>query len=118
MIAMLFEYRLNNDHQDEYKQQSAMLRQLVAEIDGFISIEVYTSVIDPQKLLGLGFFRDEEAVTAWRNLPQHRTAQALGRHHLFTDYRLRMAQVTRDYSMIDREQVPDDSRAIHTTQHT
>lgn len=113
MIAMMFEYWLNQDHIDAYKAQSAMLHQLVTDIDGFISIEVYKSVADPDKLLALGFFENEEAVQQWRNLSQHRTAQSLGRQKFFTGYRLRMADVSRDYGMFDRQQVPTDSQSIH-----
>lgn len=113
MIAMIFEYWLNEEHLNDYRQHSMLLRTLVNEIDGFISIERYRSESDPGKILALGFFRDEEAVQTWRNLPEHRRAQALGRQLFYTDYRLRMANVTRDYGMWHREQVPDDSRTIH-----
>ena len=34
-------------------------------------------------------------------------------HKLFADYRLRVAQVLRDYGMNDRAQAPDDSRKAH-----
>ena len=113
MIVMIFEYWLNEDHLDDYMQQSTKLRQLINEIDGFISIERYRSESDPGKILAMGFFRDEEAVRVWRNLPEHRRAQVLGRQLFFTDYRLRMADVLRDYSMRHREQVPTDSHAVH-----
>lgn len=113
MIVMIFEYWLNEDNLDEYKQHAARLRQLATDIDGFISIEVFRSEFDPGKFLGLGFFRDEESVQAWRNLPEHRQAQALGRTLFFTDYRLCMAEVIRDYTKDRREQAPKDSRIVH-----
>lgn len=56
---------------------------------------------------------DEAAVAAWRNLPEHRRAQAAGRDHVFADYHLRIAAVTRDYSMTARTEAPAGSRAIH-----
>lgn len=61
MIAMMFEYCLNEAHFDGYQQQSAVLQQLVDEIDGCISIELFTSRSDPRKMLGLGLFTDEAA---------------------------------------------------------
>lgn len=117
MIAMIFEFWLDENHLEAYRQHATLMRQLVAEIDGFISIERYRSDSDPTKVLALGFFRDEEAVQAWRNLPEHRRAQALGRDLFFTDYRLRMANVVRDYGMNHRDQAPDDSRVIHDVNH-
>lgn len=68
---------------------------------------------EPGKILSLSFWRDEEAVAAWRNLKPHRQAQARGRGGIFTDYRLRIATVERDYGMRDRAQAPADSRALH-----
>jgi heme-degrading monooxygenase HmoA len=64
-------------------------------------------------LLSLSFFRDEAAVLAWRNLPGHRAAQARGRGSVFSDYRLRIAAVLRDYGLDDRAQAPEDSRRLH-----
>ena len=115
MIAMIFEYQLNEDTLDTYNPLSRKMWELVNEIDGFISIERFRSESQPDKLLGLGFFRDVEAVQEWRNHPDHRQAQALGRMQLFTHYRLRMAEVLRDYDLTRREQVPQDSLLIHDT---
>ena len=64
-------------------------------------------------LLSLSFWRDEEAVKAWRNTEEHRQAQRAGRGGVFADYRLRIAHVVRDYGMTDRAQAPDDSKAAH-----
>jgi heme-degrading monooxygenase HmoA len=64
-------------------------------------------------MLSLSFFRDEAAVSAWRNLEPHRHARALGRSEIFSDYRLRIAGVIRDYGMSERAQVPADSRSKH-----
>ena len=69
--------------------------------------------VSNRRIRGLGFFEDERAVAEWRNRPEHRRAQALGRDRLFSRYRLRMARVTRDYGSDDRHQAPADSRAHH-----
>ena len=44
-------------------------------LDGFISIERFSSLGDPGKLLSLSFFRDEAALARWRQLEAHRLAQ-------------------------------------------
>jgi heme-degrading monooxygenase HmoA len=109
MIVMIFEYWLDEEHQEEYLQHAAVLRQLVQSIDGFISIERFRSESDPDKILALGYFRDEEAVKRWRNVPAHRQAQLLGRDRLFTDYHLCIAEASRDYTKQNRAEVPEDS---------
>ena len=116
MIAMIFEYWLDEEYLNQYVDQATELRKHLPDLEGFISIERFRSESDPEKILALGFFEDEDAVQRWRNLPEHRQAQILGRKLFFTDYRLRMAEVKRDYSKERRQQVPIDSQRIHTEQ--
>ncbi|PSL33591.1 hypothetical protein [Chitinophaga ginsengisoli] len=53
------------------------------------------------------------AIQQWRNTEMHRMAQSAGRDHVFENYRLRIAAVSRDYGMFERAEVPEDSRMIH-----
>lgn len=114
MIAVIFEAETTAETQTEYLDLAARLRPLLEEIDGFLSIERFQSLTNPGKILSLSFWRDEDAIAEWRNLSQHRTAQTAGRHHVFADYRLRIANVSRDYGMNAREQAPADSLDIHS----
>jgi len=114
MIAVIFEVWPKGARRQEYLDIAASLRPLLESIDGFISIERFESLTEPGKILSLSFFRDDAAVAAWRNLPAHRVAQAMGRAELFANYRLRIAGVIRDYGMSERAQVPSDSRAAHS----
>jgi heme-degrading monooxygenase HmoA len=113
MIAVIFEIWPKPGQKQRYLDLAAELRPLLETIDGFISIERFESLYEPGKLLSLSFFRDEAAVSAWRNLEPHRRTQALGRAEIFSDYRLRIAGVIRDYGMSERAQVPADSRSTH-----
>lgn len=113
MIAVIFEVWPKAGRKQHYLDIAAGLRPLLEKIDGFISVERFESLTEPDKLLSLSFWRDEEAVAAWRRIEAHRAAQAKGRAEIFRDYRLRIAGVIRDYGMSDREQAPSDSRAVH-----
>ena len=113
MIAVIFEVWPAPGRRQKYLDLAAALRPQLEAIDGFVSIERFQSLTDPGKLLSLSFWRDEEAVHAWRNLPAHRATQAEGRAGIFSDYRLRVAGVIRDYGLVDRSQAPADSRAVH-----
>lgn len=86
---------------------------MLARIDGFISIERFESLAEPGKLLSLSFWRDEQAVANWRALEAHREAQSRGRGGVFRNYRIRVAEVTRDYGRTERVQAPDDSLRFH-----
>ena len=113
MIAVIFEVEPAEGQLDSYLEVAAEMRPMLEEVEGFISVERFRSLTNPEKLLSLSFFRDEEAVAAWRRLTAHRGAQTKGRDGLFAGYRLRVAGVIRDYGMHDRDQAPDDSRAVH-----
>ncbi len=114
MIAVIFEVLPKAEHKQEYFDIAADLRPLLNEIDGFISIERFQSLSNPGKILSLSFWRDEQAVEAWRQLEEHRAAQRKGRASIFADYHLRVAAVIRDYGLLDREQAPPDSLEFHT----
>lgn len=113
MIAVIFEVEPHPQHRQAYLDTAAALKPLLEKMDGFISIERFQSLAQPEKILSLSFWRDEEAVKRWRNLEEHRRAQAAGRKTLFAGYRLRIAQVIRDYGLAERDQAPQDSRSVH-----
>ncbi len=113
MIAVIFEVEPADGRKDEYLDIAADMRPILDQVDGFISVERFQSLTDPKKVLSLSFFENEAAVARWRTLNAHRGAQAKGRGGVFADYRLRIANVVRDYGMFDRAQAPSDSKKVH-----
>ena len=113
MIAVIFEFEPDAGKTAEYLEIASGLHSIVEKIDGFISIERFESLAQPGKILSLSLWRDEEAVKEWRNVAEHRQAQRDGRNGIFSGYRLRVASVIRDYGLGERDQAPDDSRAVH-----
>ena len=118
MIAVIFEVWPAQGRKDDYLGIAAALRADLDRIDGFISIERFHSLSDPEKLLSLSYWRDEEAVKNWRNHSKHREIQTKGRAGIFANYRLRVATVMRDYGLTERAEVPEDSRCFHDEQHS
>jgi heme-degrading monooxygenase HmoA len=113
MIAIIFEVEPNPGEREAYLDLAEKLKPRLAQNDGFISVERFQSITNPDKMLSLSFWRDEAAVAKWRELEQHRAAQSAGRRSIFRDYRLRVAHVLRDYGMNERAEAPADSRAVH-----
>ncbi|MFC3077778.1 antibiotic biosynthesis monooxygenase family protein [Phenylobacterium terrae] len=114
MIAVIFEVEpAGSEGRERYLQLAGELGPLLQNIEGFISVERFQSLTNPGKILSLSFFRDEAAVLAWRSLPQHRLAQTAGRGGVFDDYRLRIAEVARDYGLNARDEAPPDSNEAH-----
>jgi heme-degrading monooxygenase HmoA len=112
-IAVIFELTPAPGRKQDYLDLAAALHADVSKHDGFISIERFESISNPGRFVSLSFWRDEESVRKWRTLQKHREAQAKGRAGIFATYRLRVAQVLRDYTREDRAQAPQDSRKFH-----
>lgn len=113
MIAVIFEVTPAVGRKQDYLDIAAEIGPLLSDVDSLISVERFQSLTDPNKILSLSFFRDEDAVRAWRTQSAHRGAQKKGRSGIFEDYRLRVAGIMRDYGMFDREQALDDSKRLH-----
>ena len=113
MIAVIFEVMPAPGRKQDYLDIAAAMRPMVEEVEGFLSVERFQSLTNPDKLLSVSFFEDEAAIDRWRQLAAHRGAQAKGRGGIFADYHLRIAHVIRDYGMFDREEAPEDSKAAH-----
>lgn len=109
MYAVIFEVWPTKDGKDEYLQIASKLKEFLQNREGFISIERFQSLSDENKLLSLSFWEDEKSIEIWRNMFEHRIAQDKGNAGIFKEYRIRVANVLRDYTKEKREQAPKDS---------
>jgi len=106
MHVVIFEVWPKDGRRDAYLDIAASLKAELVQIDGFISVERFTSLTEEGKMLSLSFWRDEEAVKRWREHVEHRAAQGRGRTEVFANYRLRVASVIRDYGLNERAEAP------------
>ncbi len=109
MYAVISEVRPRIEGKDQYLKIALELRELLENREGFISSERFQSLADEGKILSLSFWEDEKAIEKWRNDLEHRVAQNQGKKSLFHSYRIRVAQVIRDYTESDRKEAPPDS---------
>jgi heme-degrading monooxygenase HmoA len=113
MIAVIFEFTPADGRTQDYFDLVAQLKPELDKAEGFLSLERFESLTTPGKFVSLQFWKDEASVAKWRNVHLHRQAQAKGRAGIFREYRLRVAEVQRDYTRVDRAQAPKDSVALH-----
>ena len=99
MYAVIFEVDVKPENKNEYLAIAAELRKELAHLEGFISIERFESLATPGKLLSLSFWESEAAIKSWKQNTLHKEAQTKGRASIFNDYRIRVAQVERDYTL-------------------
>lgn len=99
MIAVIFEVEPKPGKSGRYFELAGALKADLEQIDGFISVERFQSLTTDGKYLSLSFWRDQAAVESWFRHAGHGAAQAEGRENVFNDYRIRVADVFRDYGM-------------------
>ncbi len=83
------------------------IHDLAVKMTGFISIKTFTA--DDGERVSVVEFESEETMLAWRNQPDHRTAQELGRKSFYSEYRIQVCHPVRDYSFPKKTDVPPGS---------
>lgn len=77
--------------QAEYEAMADRMVELAAEQDGYLGVE-FARDADGVGIT-VSYWRDREAIQAWREHAEHRVAQELGRSRWYRNYRLRICCV-------------------------
>ncbi|ANN79996.1 antibiotic biosynthesis monooxygenase family protein [Bordetella flabilis] len=96
MFAVVFEVHPGAGKKDEYLQHARHLKPLLEKTDGFLDNERFESKRRNGWVLSLSTWRDEKSVVRWRSTGEHHRIQRQGREHVFSDYRLRVCEITAD----------------------
>lgn len=80
----------------KYSEWSSEMETLVKTIDGY---EKHFGFRDPETRDGvtISYFSSLEAISEWKNLAEHRTAQELGRAEFYSEYSVQVCEIIRDY---------------------
>ena len=91
-VAVIFtSLRTEGDH--GYAAMSARMDALAAEQPGYLGIEAVRDGLG----ITVSYWADEEAARSWKQVAAHLAAQERGRRAWYSDYRVRVAVVHRDY---------------------
>jgi len=96
MVITIFRSRLRPEHANDYREWATRIHDLAVKMPGFISIKTFTA--EDGERVSLVEFESEEAVRNWREQPDHRKAQELGRKQFYSEYNIQVCQPIRDYS--------------------
>ena len=93
--AVIFTARQSSDI-DGYGPMAAAMMEAAASMDGYLGVE---ATRDGDGVgITVSYWRDENAIAAWRAHAKHALAQKLGRERWYEHYELRVARVERAYS--------------------
>ena len=97
MISVTIEYFIKPGQEAQYEILADRIHPEVYSVDGFISVEGYESRSEPGKRLSLSLWRDEDAVRAWRQHPEHTRIMQQAKKEIFSSYRITVSSCIRDY---------------------
>ncbi|MET7377555.1 antibiotic biosynthesis monooxygenase [Streptomyces sp. NPDC005526] len=81
-----------------YGETAARMEDLVKDVPGFLGMDHAGT---PGGLsITVGYFRDADALTEWRNNAEHRAAQKRGRSEWYRSYTLHVAKVERSHGFL------------------
>ena len=94
-VAVIFTSTRTPEDAEGYGRMSEAMNRLAAEQPGYLGIEAAREEIG----ITVSYWRDEDAARAWKQVAAHHAAQQRGRERWYADYKVRIATITRDYTM-------------------
>lgn len=96
VFSVIFEVHPGDGQHDAYLGYAKMLKPELEAVEGFIDNERFASRSRPGWILSHSTWRDEKSVVRWRTHAGHHLIQKQGRFEVFSDYHLRVGEVTSD----------------------
>lgn len=91
------------DHSDaEYEEWSARMDRLVAAAPGYIGHATFRDAASGRGVT-ISYFESVSHLEAWKQVPEHLEAQALGRASFYTDYEIEVAEIVRHYQWTEAD---------------
>lgn len=92
-VITVFRSRLREEYRSEYEAWAERMDSLARTMPGFRSIKTFHAA-DGERV-SIVEFDSEECSSAWRDHPDHRMAQALGRERFYAEYEVSVCRPLR-----------------------
>ena len=99
MVIVVFQFSTKENMSAEYFKEVEILNQEIKKEKGFISAERYKSNIIKDSYVSISTWKDKESVVKWHKNTQHRVSQNKGKEKIFKSFRIRVAEVFKDYCL-------------------
>ena len=97
MILVFFEFVVLENKEKDYFKEVEKLQVELKKTKGFISVDRFIHNSRTNCYASISTWIDEEAVKSWKKNSKHLISQNLGKKEIFKSYRIRVADVIRDY---------------------
>ena len=95
MVVALFRSRLRPGQQGEYREGAVRMLELARAMPGFLDFKTFAA--DDGERISVVEFESLDALEAWRDHEEHLDAQRAGRERFYSESRLQVAELIRDY---------------------
>ena len=104
MYAVIFRARIRQLDQD-YAETAARMRELALGQYGCVD---FVSVSEGDTEVAISYWPSLEHIQRWKQDPEHRKAQQLGRDKWYVSYQVQVVDVVREY----RKELASESRKL------
>ncbi len=94
MVISVFRSRLRPENTVDFQELASRMTGLGTAMPGFISYKVHIS--EDGERCSIVEFESREQLLAWRELPEHREAQRIGRERYYEEYSLHVTETVRE----------------------
>jgi len=96
MLLTVFHTRLNPGAGPEAEALGTRMYEIATSMPGFVSYREFQGA--DGESVSLVEFASPETLAAWRNHPEHLQAQQIGQQRLFSEYRVQVCAIEREYA--------------------
>ncbi len=97
-VVTVFRSRLRGEHEHEYSEMAARMEAIASAMPGFVEIKGFTA--EDGERVSLVTFASMRAHEAWRDHPEHRAAQRMGRDLFYSEYRIVVCEEIAERSFV------------------
>ena len=97
MILAIIKYEIRPGMEAEFHEALDIMKERVKEYDGFLGEEPCKNLENEDIYITIFYWRDRVSMQAWRNDPEHKRIQRLGKDRILKWYEIKIAEVEREY---------------------
>ena len=94
MYAVIFRAEIN-DLDQSYFDMAARMQELAKSKYGCIE---FTSLTEDKQEITISYWESEKQIIAWKQDPEHKKAQEIGRSKWYKSYQVQIVKVEREYT--------------------
>ena len=101
MVIVVFQFSTKPNMSDDYFKEVELLKKELENEKGFISAKRYKSNTEKDNYVSISTWKDKKSVEKWHQNKKHQLSQNKGKEKIFKSFRIRVAEVFKDYSSTD-----------------